>query len=215
MKYLHVKNNFLFKKIAKRTAPIVFFLLFFAPVAYAESITPSYGDLGKILDAVGKNLTGVVYFLVACSYVVGVWFISSAINELRIYGQARTMMPISVAFTGPLTRLLVGTIMLFFPGFIDVSIYTLWNYSASYAATLRFDSVKTDTGYKIMNGIRVLVQTFGYVSVMRGMISISRAGRQQSQPGIVGKGMMHVIGGVLAINIVATVSVIKATLGLI
>jgi len=170
-------------------------------------------DMAKIMRALGANLHTVIKLLIATSYVIGVWFISTAINELRIYGQARTMMPLQTTFTGPLSKLLAGTLLLFMPGIIDVSIYTLWGYGVETASTLRFDTTGSEQWDGMMNGIRILIQTFGYVSMIRGFILLSRLGKQQSQPGMFGKGIMHVVGGILAVNIVETIRLIHNTLG--
>lgn len=191
---------------------VAFFLC--TSVTYAEIGAQPGSELAKILTNLGQDLHKVIKFLVACSYVIGVWFISSAVNELRIYGQARTMMPLQTSFTGPLARLMVGIMMLFFPALIDVSIYSLWGYGVTTASALRFDTTKSSTWDAAMDGLRILIQTLGYISIIRGLIQLSRAGKQGMQPGTFGKGVMHIVGGILAVNIVATVKMFKVSLGL-
>lgn len=194
----------------------VFALLLLAGAAYADT-TPTAttgATLATMMTNLSKNLSKLVYLFVAASYVTGLWFITSAINELRVYGQARTMVALQTSFTGPAIRLFVGILMMFFPGFINIAIYSFWTQSASSASYLRFGSANAGVWDVVMDAIRVLVQVFGYVSIFRGFVQLSRAGKQGMQPGIVGKGIMHIVGGILAVNIVGTVRVIQLTLGL-
>lgn len=217
------KRLYLQLKINSRVNITIFFvmvLLLYENVALGGGQTggfnvPTAADLARIMQNLGENLHTIIKFLIATSYVMGVWFISSAVNELRIYGQARTMMPLQTSFTGPLARLLAGIVLLFLPGVIDISIYSLWNYGAAEASTLRFDTTGSTQWDAVMNGIRLLIQTFGYISIMRGFILLSRIGKQGAQPGMFGKGIMHVLGGILAVNIIATVRLIEATLGFV
>lgn len=191
-------------------------LIFYAAATYAAVTPPGkFVDLAKMMTALVDNLHAVIQLIVATSYVMGIWFILSAVNELRIYGQIRTMMPVDIGFTGPLARLLAGIALLFFPGIIDISIYSLWNYGSSQASLLRFETTGTSEWDKIFDGIRIIVQTFGYVAIIRGFTLLSRAGRKTAQPGSFGKGMMHIAGGILAVNIVATVKVIQYSLGFV
>lgn len=190
-------------------------LLLYCNVALADFTVPTASDLAKIMRTVGENMHDIIQFLIATSYVIGVWFITSAVNELRIYGQARTMMPLQTSFTGPLAKFFVGVVLLFLPGVIDISIYSLWEYGASEASMLRFDTTGSTQWDAVMNGVRLLIQTFGYVSIMRGFILLSRIGKQGAQPGMFGKGIMHILGGIMAVNIVATVKVLEATLGFV
>jgi len=187
---------------------VVLLLLFYMSDVFASV------DLAGIMENLTGELEVIIQFLTATSYIAGLWLIASAINELRVYGQARTMTPLNTSFTGPLTRLVVGLLLFFFPGIVDISIYTFWHYGAETASTLSFvDTMGGGAWATVMDGLRVLIQTFGYASIIRGFIQMSRIGKQQAQPGAFGKSMMHIIGGVLAVNIVDSVRMIQLTLG--
>ena len=62
------------------------------------------------------------------------------------------------------------------------------------------------------NAVVIIFQTIGLYAFTRGWILIARAASQGQQPGGTGKGLMHVFGGVLAVNIVGTVELLKNTL---
>lgn len=209
-----------FKRLSYSIKIVITSILFcLLPItAVASSIMPDIPtttDIAKMMATLSESLQTIIQLLVATSYVIGFWFITASVNELRIYGQARTMTPLNTSFTGPLARLLCGFVLLFFPGIINISIYSLWGYDSATASMLRFETNGNSQWNAIMDGIRLLTQTFGYISIMRGFISLSRMGKQGGgQPGTFGKGLMHVIGGVMAVNIVATVGVIKSSLGI-
>ena len=48
------------------------------------------------------------------------------------------------------------------------------------------------------------IQVIGLIAFLRGWLLITKSTGEQPQPGAVSKGFIHVIGGVLAINITCT-----------
>jgi len=48
---------------------------------------------------------------------------------------------------------------------------------------------------------------------VRGWLILSKMGHPGAQPGSVAKGIVHVIGGILLINIVNTVNMLASTFG--
>jgi len=168
-------------------------------------------EIGQMMQNLKRDLPHLVKFIAAVSYTGGVWFVFSALHELRIYGQARTMMPTNINLSGPLIRLVVGVFMMFLPGFINVSIYTLWNYSSTeillYPADIK-------AGWSdIIQGVVALIRVIGYIAFVRGLILVTRSARQGVPPGMLSKAITHIIGGLLAINIVGTIDAIKGTFG--
>ena len=60
--------------------------------------------------------------------------------------------------------------------------------------------------------IALVVQVVGVVAFVRGWVLIARSASQGQPPGGTGKGLMHVFGGVMAMNIIGTVEVLENTL---
>jgi intracellular multiplication protein IcmC len=59
----------------------------------------------------------------------------------------------------------------------------------------------------------LFIQIIGLVAFIRGWMMIAKSASQGGhQQGGFGKGMMHIFGGVMAINIVSTLNVINQTL---
>ena len=77
--------------------------------------------------------------------------------------------------------------------------------------------------YALSSGLRIvkmiapivgIIQLIGLFAFLRGGMILARVGKQGTQPGTVSKGVVHLIGGILAINITTTVNVVVNTLGL-
>jgi len=57
-----------------------------------------------------------------------------------------------------------------------------------------------------------VMQVIGVIAVIRGLLFLSKAGNQ-GQPGMAGRGITHLIAGILAINIYGTWQVLENSLG--
>ena len=63
-------------------------------------------------------------------------------------------------------------------------------------------------------GAIAIVKAVGYVSFVRGFVILAHSTHQGAQQGTVGKGILYIVGGVLAINIGATIKVIQNSIGI-
>jgi intracellular multiplication protein IcmC len=59
-----------------------------------------------------------------------------------------------------------------------------------------------------------ILQLIGVIAFVRGWVLLARSQGQGAQPGTMGKAVTHVFGGVLLMNIVATVNIMYNTLGI-
>ena len=59
----------------------------------------------------------------------------------------------------------------------------------------------------------MIVQFIGLVAMLRGFLILTKVTGQGAQPGTVSKGMIHIFGGILAVNIVRTVEIAINTFG--
>ena len=146
--------------------------------------------------------------LTAMSYVIGFFFFFSAVYKLKQYGDLRTMMSSSTDVRVPIIQLVIGSCFLFFPSFIEVGLQTLFNTSSP----LAYHNGGDKTHEQIISAVIRIMQVVGVFAVMRGLSLLAKAGNQ-GQPGMVGKGVTHLIAGVLAINIYGTWQVLENSLG--
>ena len=188
-------------------------LLLFLPftTAYAVDV-----DFNTMLNALKENTGPIIRFVVATAFVIGLWLIFSGILELKKAGQS-SMQQQSSGIGKPLARVMIGVMLLYLPSIIDVGVWTIWGHSALGSEAESLMAYAPDPGdpfAPIKGGAIAIVRVVGYVSFVKGFLILSRSTHQGSQPGGAGKGFTHIIGGILAINIVETIRIISSSLGI-
>ncbi|MBA2654555.1 MAG: hypothetical protein H0U71_05765 [Gammaproteobacteria bacterium] len=168
-------------------------------------------DIAGMMQTFQSNLGPVYIFVVAISYVMGIWFVADSIFRLKKYGQARTMMSTNTSLAKPIILMGLGLALIYFPQFVNTSIQSLWVYGSS-SSVLKYPAEPT-TWDAFIHPLIDTIRLFGLIAVVRGIVILTRLAGESSQPGSMGKGVMHIIAGTLAINIVGTIDVIKATFG--
>ena len=168
-------------------------------------------DFAAMLDALQTNAKPVISLVKAVAYVLGFWFIVSAIQELKVIGHMQHGMsaPQGGGIGKPFARFILGAALIYFPSTIDTAIVTLWGTGG----IMQYNAGSGGQFDQIQAGVYALVQAVGYISFVRGAVILSRSTHAGAQQGSVGKGIVHMIGGILAINIVATIDVIKSSFG--
>lgn len=171
-------------------------------------------DFAGWLNNLSTQLPEVLKLIVAISYVTGVWFVCLSIMKLKAYGQQTVMMSTHANFTGPLIYLLAGVILIYFPTMVDTSVYTFWAYDTSSSDFMVYPEGNDLDWGGILNPIIAIVRIVGYIAFFRGWVIMAKVGTPGTPPGTFSKAMGHIIGGILAINILGTWEVISSTLGL-
>lgn len=168
-------------------------------------------DLAGILQAFQTQLGPLYTLVVALAYVMGIWFISDSIHRLKKYGQQRTMMSTNASMAKPIILMVLGLALLYFPSFVNISTETLWVYGTS-TSVLKYPD-EPSSWDAFIHPLIDIIRLFGLIAVVRGVVILTRLASESVQPGTMGKGLMHIIAGTLAVNIVGTINVIKATFG--
>ena len=202
--------------VVRRTGLVVFVLAFFMALANGPVLADTF-DFNTMLNALKDNAEPIIKLTVAVAYVAGFWLIISAINQLKVFGQMISYHSQSHGMAGPLTKLIVGVLLFYLPGTIDIGVWTIWGHSAftsNGASYMEYTASSTDIFGPTKEGVIALIRVIGYISFVRGFMILSRSGEQNVQPGTFSKGIIHVVGGIAAINIVETIRVIGNTLGI-
>lgn len=163
-------------------------------------------NLAGSLDQVYSLITGT-------AYIMGLVFAFKAMYSLKVYGEARTMMATNASMKEPLTYLLVAAVFLYLPTAFQI----LMNSSFGYSNVLAYSEVPTAFNLTATNGGHALLKLFqviGVIAFIRGWILLARSSGQGAQPGGAGKGIIHVAGGVMMMNIVGTINILYNTLGI-
>ena len=193
---------------------VISWIRIIVPVFFLIAPLMSYGANEYIIDIftnLEKSLGPIWQFISALCYVMGIWCVALAIFKLEQYGKMTVMMATQASMTSSIAYLVVGAGLLFIPSLMDVSMVTVWGYNTN---DIRgYDD--SDPYSDIMGPIFDLVKVIGYIAFVRGWILLVRLGNHGgSPPGTLSKGLMHMIGGIFAINIVGTIDVLKNTFGL-
>lgn len=177
---------------------------------------PSFSDIAKHYDIGGMLHAWIVddYWLTrlifAVSYLAGMFTIFRALYYLKVYGEARTMMATQSSVAAPIAMFVCGASLIFLPTALDVLSYTLYNTNT----TLAYD---TDAGLQYRQFLFVMglvVQLIGLIAVVRGFLMLTNIGKTGgNQPGHTAKALTHVIGGIMAVNFSATVSILGNLFG--
>ena len=150
-----------------------------------------------------SNFTSLSYIIQAVMVMIGVCLIVTGLFKFKRYGEMRSMMSQQVTITGPLFCLLSGVILLIFPKFVHITMGMLWTNTNP----LRYqDNDLSFSGY--IQAIIIFVRIVGVVAFIRGVVLLSRFGQQGGQP-VLGRALIFLICGVLAIHIVGSVDLFQ------
>jgi intracellular multiplication protein IcmC len=194
-------------KINKR---LVFISILFTLVTLAgcsRAQLPS-GGIQEMLQNLADNCEPLIRLAVASAYLLGFGCIVTAIYKLRAYGEVRTMMPSNAQMAGPASKFMVGIALLFLPTIVNISVYSLWHdHILEYPGG-------SDWSASIEAAIFTVIKLFGVIAVVRGLVLMARSTNQGAQPGTFSKGLVHLVGGIMAINIWGTLTAIGSTFGI-
>ena len=170
-----------------------------------------------VLANIASNMASVQRLISGAAYVMGIMFAIKALMTLKELGESRTMMSSKGNVKEPLIYFLVAGMLLFLPTGFKIMMMTTFGYSTILAYT------PVNSNNSALNGLfgqnsavgeslSIIIRTIGLIAFIRGWVLISRSASQGQSPGGMGKGMMHVLGGIVAMNIVGTLQIINNTL---
>lgn len=170
-----------------------------------------------ILTNIANSLAPVEKLITGGAYVMGCAFLFKAIYSLKVYGEARTMMSSNTSIKEPIAYLMVGAIFIYFPTGLDMVMQTTFGYTnilqyAPVNSENQAFSTLFGNGSAVGRPLTMIIQVIGLIAFVRGWVLIARSASQGQPPGGTGKGLIHVFGGILAINIVGTINMINNTL---
>lgn len=171
----------------------------------------------NILNNLSNSLGPVQKLITGSAFLIGCAFIFKAIYSLKMYGEAKTMQSNSTSVKEPLIYLFVGAMLIYFPTGFKVLLQTTFGYEniLQYAPVNNGGQGMTalfGSGSVVARPLTMVIQIIGAIAFVRGWVLIARSASQGQPPGGTGKGLIHVFGGILAINIVGTLNMINNTI---
>lgn len=190
-------------KDEKRQLLLLLFL--FAFVLAGCTVNGEQPNLQVFLNNLSRSYTDLSRLVTAFAYITGMFFGASALFQLKLYGEMRTMMSGQTNIFKPLMYLLVSAALMYFPStFKTMMMSTFGQPSASPLSWSSVTSIGLH-GYKlaITPALLGLMRLVGLVSFVRGWIMLVHISDQGHQVTF-GKAVTHILGGLLLINIVQT-----------
>jgi intracellular multiplication protein IcmC len=188
-------------------------------------------DVQDMLENAADILNPVMGLLLAISFVMGLVFILRGLMMLRAFSLPLTQATRPGELAGPLVYIFVGAVLVYIPTSTDILTATLFGqggpsiFTGSGAAKLEQMGKASDQLMQYSSGgsveshwatmldtIVLYMQFIGFLAFMRGWILISHAGQPGTQQGTISKGVIHVVGGILAINFLPLVNVLVNTI---
>lgn len=165
-------------------------------------------DLLNMILTFAESLSGLSILVTAGTYLLGIFMIGGGLYALKSLGDTRSMMSQQMEISGPIIKIFIGVGLIWWPTLIDVSTYTFWGTTSPL-------SYNPSYGHELDTVIEVafeVIRLVGIIAFIRGWYYIVKSGEQGSQT-TVPKGLTHIIGGIFAYHIGATVRIIMNTFG--
>lgn len=191
-------------------------------------------DVQDILQNLQKVLNPALGLMLGISFIVGVVFVLRGLILLRSFSLPMNQATRPGELSGPLISILVGSILIYIPTSTEVLSTTFFgNVPSIFPGTTsstfvpRIENLGRASdqimGYApqslesqwatLIDTVVFYMQFIGFLAFLRGWIIIAQAGQHHGQPGSISKGLIHIVGGILAINFLPLVDALSNTLG--
>ena len=193
------------------TALVIYPLLSRISTVYAASQdSVQVSSASDILANIASQLPSVMRLVTAVAFVLGMYFIIAGIIKLKHYGEQRSMMSVEHSLVGPMVYFAIGALLLYLPSAVNTGMSTFWSSPNPYGYL-----EKADQWNALYKDCFMVIQLFGTIAFIRGLVILSRVGGHGGGGhDSLGKGLTHIIGGILCINIYQFVQVILNTMGI-
>ena len=190
---------------------IVVAVILFGLVGCKEVSATAADNIGQILLNIQKTLPFVWKMLIALSYVMGITFTLIGLFRLKKYGQQTVMMMAAANIGEPMIFLFVGISLVYMPSLFKSMTQTFWGANVTGILSYQTDASTSTQRSEAVGPVLQIVRVIGLVAFIRGFALLTRLAGQ-AQPGVLGKAVIHIVGGTLAVNIYATIDIINQTL---
>lgn len=167
-------------------------------------------SLAQMLINIQQTIPALTAMVTGAAYVMGFFSIFSAFYTMKQYGEMRLMSSANTDLRGPISGILLGAALIYIPNLFSVAMITFFGTDNPIA----YEGTGSNWDLLAESLIQV-IRFVGLVAVVKALMLFRRAtsGGNGGQQGLVGRGITHFIGGVLAVNIVGTKDILFSTLG--
>ena len=188
---------------------LVIIVLSLMPImAQAISVT----DLNSMLANLDTSVPGVVQLIFGACYVMGIFFILRSVYKFKGHAAMVSQMSQEKSIIKPLILMMVGVGFIWLPALMDSLLASLWNYGTD--SVVAYPEI-SDPFVLVTGPLIDVVRVFGLIAIVRGWALLAKLGSEGGQhEGVTGKAVIHLVGGILAWNIVGLWDLIQNTLGI-
>lgn len=220
IQFYKIRQNKIINNIVNKISTLVGFLCFCSTV-YAQTTTGggstggSTVSSGTSVDAlqmlinISNSYPQITKLIYAVSYLLGLAFMVRAIYWLKEYGEQRTMMSSQTSLKGPITLFIIASVLLWLPSGLHTFIMTAFGHENVLGYTGSIGGLGTVGTYALI----YLVQIIGLISFIRGWVYLAQGAKGGQGQHTTGKALTHIIGGLLAINVVEFTNILWTTFG--
>lgn len=185
-------------------------LTFFYPSSlYAQTAGGGGTDALQMLVNLSKTYPALWKMITGLSYLIGFSLAMRSIYHLKIYGELRTMMSTQTSLKTPVTLMLVAVVLMFIP-----TAFKMLNLTAfGYGSPLSYEDVSSTMNPVMLKAVAGIVQLVGLIAFIRGWMHLVGHVQQSGGQHTLGKALTHIIGGLLAINIIGVTDIFWNTFG--
>ena len=189
---------------------------FLVSTVYAQDTDTSAYSIDSIFSNLSTSLSGVSQFLTALSYVIGIYLTVSAVFKFKKFGHRTAFMHVEAGMFGPIMQFCIGVGLLYTPTFIGVLNATVFGDSSIDDVMAYSTSGSSPDWATAIEPMYQTIQVIGLIAFLRGWLILTKSVQKDggNQPGQTTKGIIHIIGGVMAMNITRTIDIITASFGL-
>lgn len=177
---------------------------------------PGTISLDVAIENLRSSFVGITRLVTAASYVIGIALIFRGVAMYRIFANQTFGSAQRGEFAGPLVFLIVGAFLMYLPSTLDTGLNTMYGNTELAAAgdLMSYQPLTARENWNNLSDVLIsYVRLIGLIAFIRGLLILSKMGHPGSQPGSVAKGLTHLVGGILLINVVETVNILAATFG--
>lgn len=180
------------------------------PVSSSSGSSGSYVNSAQtMLINISQSIPNLMQLVTAFAYVMGMVLVIRGIIKLKHMGEMRTQMSMEHSAMGPIILITIGALLIYLPSTVQMGLSTFWVEPNPYGY-MEYHSQWTD----FLNVCFLIIQFVGTIAFIRGLMILSHLGGGHGQQGSFAKGLTHIIGGILCINIFQLVQVLAVTLGI-
>lgn len=187
----------------------------FSNMSHALNHPASFSSIFEHLDT---SLNKILPSLIALCYLLGLFFILKAFYMLKKLGYKTAFMHAGSSMLGPAALIMIGIILMYTPEFLKIMLLSLYG-TSEVTSIVEWKAAHKSTGgvdswESSIIPLVGIIQVIGLFAFIRGWVLVMKATGENAPPGNLSKGIMHVVGGVLAINITGTIDLVNQSLGL-